>query len=947
MSSSAVRLLLAAKLRSHPGRFIAAGVAIAFATALLLAALIGRQALRDQTPRAAQTLLGPAEVHLAATDAVHPFVESGLIESLRADPRVSFVATAVTVRAVDLPGLESGELDTETFYSLGDGGMGGWIPGRRDAFVAWDDDKPRGPVASGRQLATGESDLIEIAVPSVIWGQSVGSWRLLESDTGVHAARVVGILPTDMAMAASPPGIRLTARQISASAALKLAGRSLPPSDARVYLQHAEDKVVFLADWRPRLRDRAGRLEFWDSTSLQEAALRGPAAESARLAVQSAVLLAGACVVCIALSVQGNAVRERAAQSSLLRCLGANRKILAMLVLAEAITMAAISVLGAVLLVWAAMAGLAAYLPMLRVPSMPDLASIAMAAGVTLLGVLAGAAWPAIAATRRLPGDFDVEQDDPERVARFANRSAITGVSIAALAAAMISATPAQSFTRAELLSWFGVPCLALTALLATPLIIRWTSRLLVRPVGVLTRTESLVLADHVAADGARSAGAVIAIAIGLGGFIWMLCWGASMLESFIIDPAIPRWLVSIHPYGLDRDEAMELLSKPEFEEYHPLTLVDTHLNKADIAIPTLVMGIDVERSLGREPGSLPFEFINGDRESAEAGLKRGDMCLVSAWYAASHRTRVGDRLSVATPSIDGRAERTYRVAGILELRGWRMATKLNKVRLHGDKHTAMLVLDANAVRRDFPVADVNYLLGDTLPIADGSPSRFRSDLSKDEAYARSRDDRIAIESVIAEAIDLKRPVEHRPDGETVVVVEERVVQVDGLDRTRASLRGDWGGAAVKRMGQAPLLVLGLSLLSVSGALVGAFQARSRELGVLRCCGLTRWGLARLTIAEALLLGAAAIPVSVLLGGVGAAMMLEVPASWATGLILPASSQRRPFLGLGCGQASPPPPWSVVSRPCGRRIGSVGQRRLRSSAPRGEVRLIQAGRSGL
>ncbi len=302
-----------------------------------------------------------------------------------------------------------------------------------------------------------------------------------------------------------------------------------------------------------------------------------------------------------------------------------------MLVLAEAITMAAISVLGAVLLVWAVMAGLAALLPMLRGPSMPDLASIAMAAGVTLLGVLAGAAWPAIAATRRLPGDFDVEQDDPERVARFANRSAIAGVSIAALAAAMISATPAQSFTRAELLSWFGVPCLALTALLATPLIIRWTSRLLVRPVGVLTRTESLVLADHVAADGARSAGAVIAIAIGLGGFIWMLCWGASMLESFIIDPAIPRWLVSIHPYGLDRDEAMELLSKPEFEEYHPLTLVDTHLNKADIAIPTLVMGIDVERSLGREPGSLPIEFINGDRESAEAGLKRGDMCLVSA----------------------------------------------------------------------------------------------------------------------------------------------------------------------------------------------------------------------------------------------------------------------------------------------------------------------------
>ena len=88
MSSSAVRLLLAANLRSHLGRFFAAIVAIAFATALLLAALIGRQVIRDQAPRAAQTLLGPAEVHLAATDTVHPFVDTSLIESLRDDPRV-------------------------------------------------------------------------------------------------------------------------------------------------------------------------------------------------------------------------------------------------------------------------------------------------------------------------------------------------------------------------------------------------------------------------------------------------------------------------------------------------------------------------------------------------------------------------------------------------------------------------------------------------------------------------------------------------------------------------------------------------------------------------------------------------------------------------------------------------------------------------------------------
>lgn len=875
MSSSAVRLLLAANLRSHLGRFFAAIVAIAFATALLLAALIGRQVIRDQAPRAAQTLLGPAEVHLAATDTVHPFVDTSLIESLRDDPRVEHLSTAVTVRAIDLPGLESGELDIENFYSLSGAGMGGWIPGRRDAFVAWQDERPRSPVLKGRWPSTSDADAIELAVPAVIWGQSVDSWRRLESDTGVHAARVVGISAGDMATVTSPQGVRLTARQISPAAAEKLAGGPQPPSDARVYLHKEEDKETFLKDWRPRLNDHAGRLALWDSTTLEEAGLNSPAAESARLAVQSAVLLTSACVVCIALSVQGNAVRERAAQSGLLRCLGTDGATLALLVLVEATALAVVSVLGAVAIVSATMAGLAGYLPMLRVPSTPDPSSIAIAGGVTLPGVLVGAAWPAIAASRRLPGDFAAEQGDPVKAARLANRAAVAGLLVAALTAAIIYVTPAQSFVRSELLTWLGVPSLALTALLLTSITIRWTSWLLVRPVALLTRTEPLVLADQVAADGARSAGSVVAIAVGLGGFIWMLCWGASMLESFIIDPAIPRWLVSVHPYGLDRDEATKLLSDPAFENFHPLTLVDTHLNDPDGAIPTLVMGIDIEGSLSSTSG-LPFEFISGDIEAAIPELKRGDACLVSAWYAASHGTKVGDQLTVAAPSSDGRAERTYRVAGVVELRGWRMATKLNKVRLLGDKHTAMLVLDADTVRRDFPVAHVNFLLGDTFAGGDHVPTRFRNDLSKEEAYARSRTDRETIESAVAGIVDLTRPIEHRPDGETVVVANRRIVQVDDLDRTRASLRGDWGGAAVKRMGQAPLLVLALSLVSVSGSLVGSFRARSRELGVLRSYGLTRFGLARLAIAEALLLGAAAVPIAALLGGVGALMMLQV-----------------------------------------------------------------------
>lgn len=876
MPLSAVWLLLIGNVRSHLGRFIGACLAISFTTAILLAALVGQQVVRTRAPTAAQSLLGAGELHLAATDTIHPVLDEQLLAAVRADPRVSSVRTASIVRAVDMPGNEKGELDVERFYTHASGGSGGWIPGRREGFIAWHDGGAQGELVDGQWPSNQDPDPVEIVVPAVIWGQPVGAWRRLESDSGVHRSRVVGILPADMATVASPAGIRLALRQISPKAAEKLAGGTLQTSDARITLNNADDLQPFLREWRGRLADYPGIIELWDADTLERAALEGTMAEGARIAVQSAVLLATACVMCIAYSVQGNAVRERAAQFSLLRSLGAARVVLPLLVVAEAVLLALASLVGAVLFVWAAMYGLAAYLPVLKTPSSPAAASIAWAGGVTLFGVLCGAVWPAYLASRRLPGEYTAESEDSARAARMARQAAVAALVVAALAALALAATPSQSLPRTHAITWVGVPCLAITAVLLTPLVLRATCRIFARPVAWLTRTEPLVLADHMASDGARSAGSIIAISIGLGGFIWTICWGASMLDAFIIDQGLPRWLVSVHPYGLNQQESERLLASPEFVGYHALTLYDTHLVSTGEPTPTLVMGIDPGRSLASRDSTLPFRFVEGDREHAIADLERGDACLVSAWYAASHHVHPGDQLAVAAPSTDGRGERSYRVAGVVELTGWRMATKLNKVRYHGIKHKVMLVLDAAAARRDFPVGYVNFLLGNPPAAPDGAIPGFRSDLPKEVAYEASRKLRQSVEASLAAEVDLSQPVRSRPNGEDDVVVESRVVQVDDLDRTRSSLRGEWGGAAVQRMAQAPLAILMLSLFSICGALIASLQSRSRELGVLRSCGMQRSGLARLALAEALLLGLAAIPISALLGGVGAALMLQV-----------------------------------------------------------------------
>lgn len=875
MSTSAVLILLRANLWSQRWRLIAAACAIALAASVLLSALIGLQFVRDQAPRAAHALLENNEVHLAATDTTFPFLGDDLLNALRTDVGVAQVRTAISVRALDMPGTESGELDRELFFSLEGRGMGGWISGRRDNFLAWEGE-PRGKLLEGEWPSVDAIDPIEIVAPAV-WGQQVGDWRRLESDGGVFRAKIVGVSDAEMSLTSTPQGVRLLSRQISPVAVERLAGGPRRPGDARITLHDAEAREEFLAEWRERISSSPGRLELWDAETIRQAGLISPALSSARMGVVTAILLSAVSVACIALGVQGSAVRERATQLSLLRTLGADRKTLAALVLAEAGVLAALGLLGALAIAAGLLSGIATLFPFLGAPAAPDFWSVAAAAGAIFVSVLAGGAWPAIMAARTRPAEVAADAVDQARIARLTKVAAMIGAAALVAAVVAIWAMPADSMSRAHVAAWLGIPLTAFAAICLTPLSMQTVSRLFARPIAWLAWTDPLVLANHVAGDGARSAGSVIAIAVGLGGFAWLLCWGASMLGSFVIDPAIPRWFVSIHPYGLERQETERILKDPAVGDFQPLTLVDTRL-AAEVGseiVPALVIGVDVGRALGDSPASLPFGFLDGDRTQAIEQLASGEGCLLSDWYASSNGIRAGDQVKVAVPGGDGCTERTYRVGAVVDLPGWRMMTKQNKVRLRGDKHRAMVVLDADVARRDFPVAHANFLLGNTLT-AEGVPTAFQSELPKLEAFAASNAERETLERNISQIGDLNRPLDYRTEEGNERRANRRIVQVDDLQRTSYELKGDWGGGAVKRMGMLPLFVLGLSLFSVCGALAASFRASARELGVLRSCGMTRFGLARLALAESLLLGLSAFPVAALIGGAGAWILLEV-----------------------------------------------------------------------
>ncbi|MBR4222810.1 MAG: ABC transporter permease, partial [Victivallales bacterium] len=70
----------------------------------------------------------------------------------------------------------------------------------------------------------------------------------------------------------------------------------------------------------------------------------------------------------------------------------------------------------------------------------------------------------------------------------------------------------------------------------------------------------------------------------------------------------------------------------------------------------------------------------------------------------------------------------------------------------------------------------------------------------------------------------------------------------------------------IKTMTQMPLIILLLSTIAVINTMVVSVRSRRWEMGILRACGVTRWGLVRMILAEALLIGLCACVLSFCFG---------------------------------------------------------------------------------
>lgn len=190
-----------------------------------------------------------------------------------------------------------------------------------------------------------------------------------------------------------------------------------------------------------------------------------------------------------------------------------------------------------------------------------------------------------------------------------------------------------------------------------------------------------------------------------------------------------------------------------------------------------------------------------------------------------------------------------YEVAGVVSVPGWLWMAKLSGIRKYGMRSGAMMFAPFETVKNDFRVRDAAYFWFDRTLDKRGKPVVSDDVLEKN---LQTLADKNAGGSGGGDGSVQNRPMVKLSSHE---YLNERV-----------GSRADQVIQAAARM---PLILLAISSFAMMGTIAASIRVRRFEFGVLRSLGITRWGLIRLILAEALLISMTAVALSVAFGILG------------------------------------------------------------------------------
>ncbi len=483
--------------------------------------------------------------------------------------------------------------------------------------------------------------------------------------------------------------------------------------------------------------------------------------------------------------------------------------------------------------------------------------------------------------------------------------------------------SPETSMLRLALYSCVGLPTQILGLVLLTPTVVLFVERFVSVPIAKMLFIEKSLLKNQLSANLWRTLGTSVALTIGLGVYSFLEISGYSMLVPFTHSERLPNTLVACMPKGLpldridtvrnldgvDRDKFLPIaLEQPLFSVRQANRFEEFGMSPMQAGAGVVVFGLDVAKAFepmnlgthGRDRTRLvDVDLVEGTWDDALAKLNTGARyCILPDSFAFRARLHVGDKLELMKPEPGGRGMGRkvpggpgggmrargpggtrgrgpggsgdgrygqgpggpsegpladdakpieYEVCGIASVPGWLWMVKLSGVRKYGYRSGALMFAPYKTVQDDFKLNDAAYFWFDRTLDTNGSPTVSDAHLER----------------------SLQNLVDEQSHPDAAAAISRSMVKLSSHEYLNDRV-GNRGDSVIQAAAKMPLILLMISSLAMMGTVAASIRTRRFELGVLRCLGMTRFGLVRLILAEALLIALSAAIVSIGFGILGA-----------------------------------------------------------------------------
>ncbi len=579
------------------------------------------------------------------------------------------------------------------------------------------------------------------------------------------------------------------------------------------------------------------------------------AAEGARKQayfVTALSILASAFIIFTTLSM---GVNERARQLAILRAVGLRRMQVALLVLMEALILAMFGWLGGIAAGWALLKLLATASPQMF-PNGVSFGgmSLALTAGCSLVGAVLASIFPIWKATSISPLEAMAPLQTRPRSLRWYAVAGLVSLLLISINPVLVYFPGMPESLRFILVLGVGAPATVIGFVLLAPLIVLGVEKIFSPLVAGMLRLQTNLVQTQLSANMWRSAGIAASLMLGLGLYTATQVWGRSMLGGFLPGKWTPDVIVKFEP-GLPPDAVEKVKQTPgvRADSVLPIAVEQVRLlgdplrsSERDSAVrqkSATLVGLDAKEAFEGSPSPFQLEFVQGDRDEALKKLKSGRHILVPDTFLTYAGLGVGDRLGLIPPK-DPENPVEYEIVGVIATPGSNWMSKTSGMRRGAIRTAGLLFAPESQVREDFDLMQMEFFWLDVEPgvTAESLQEKLQPlALAPPESARRGRSDRFASR------------------------FEQESLKVTALSDVRSSLMRR-GGAAINAMGWLPLITLLVLSLGIVNTISVSVRARRWEFGILRSVGLRRFGLTRLVLSEALMIGLVASVLSFLFG---------------------------------------------------------------------------------